>query len=158
MRPLTEAHFPAVASIYQEGLDTGVATFEVTVPTWKEWNEKFLPVCRWVAEVNNTVAGWCAISAVSKRKVYSGVAESTLYIGASFRGKGYGKQLLMQLLQDAEAHGYWTLQAHIFPENKASLQLHLNCGYREVGRRKNIAQRHGKWHDNILLEYRNQIQ
>tara|TARA_B100001146_G_scaffold225256_1_gene249047 strand:+ start:58091 stop:58576 length:486 start_codon:yes stop_codon:yes gene_type:complete len=156
--PLTIEHYPEVERIYREGLDTGIATFEVSVPSWEEWNKKFLAQCRWVAVDHDEIVGWCALSPVSQRKVYRGVAESTIYMAAAHRGKGFGKPLLQQLLTDSEAHGFWTLQAHIFPENLPSIQLHLACGYRKVGLRKQIAQRNGKWHDNVLLEYRNQIQ
>ncbi|MEP2937585.1 MAG: GNAT family N-acetyltransferase [Gilvibacter sp.] len=159
IRPLTKADYPAVAQIYTDGLATGVASFETKIPTWSEWDSKFLPVCRFVATIDEVVIGWCALSAVSKRDVYRGVAEDTIYLSAQHRGKGWGKTLLNHLIKASEAAGFWTLQAGIFPQNKASILLHENCGFRRVGIRKQIAQRDGIWHDNILLERRtNQFQ
>lgn len=152
--PLTEAHYTEVAAIYAEGLATGVATFETSVPSWSEWNSKFLDKCRFVAIQDEVVAGWCALSQVSKRAVYKGVAEDTIYIAKKFQGLGIGKKLLKYLINASEDAGFWTLQAGIFPQNKASIRLHEDCGFRVLGIREKIAERDGKWHDNVLLERR----
>ena len=154
IRPLNKADYPAVAQIYKDGLATGIASFETQVPEWSEWDSKFLPVCRFVAAINQEVIGWCALSAVSKRDVYRGVAEDTIYLSTQYRGKGLGKILLNHLIIASEAAGFWTLQAGIFPQNRASILLHENCGFRQVGLRKQIAQRDGIWHDNIIMERR----
>ncbi|WP_034259822.1 GNAT family N-acetyltransferase [Altibacter lentus] len=151
---LQKHHFPAVAEIYKEGLATGLASFETTVPSWDAWNEKFLDRCRFVLTNNDVVLGWCALSPVSKRVVYSGVAENTIYISPKHQGKGLGRRLLLHLIENSEANGFWTLQASVFPQNLTSLNLHLHCGFRRVGTRERIAKRDGVWHDNILLEKR----
>jgi Sortase and related acyltransferases len=156
--PLNKEHFVAVSAIYLEGLATGVASFETEAPSWGQWDEKFLHPCRFVAMVHSEVAGWCALSAISKRQVYSGVAEDTIYIASKFQGKGIGKTLLRFLISESEKAGFWTLQAGIFPQNKASIALHEQCGFRIVGTRKKIAQRDGKWHDNVLMERRSETQ
>lgn len=146
--------YPDVARIYQQGMDTGMATFETHVPEWKQFDAKFLPVCRFVLASPTEVLGWCALSRVSKRAVYQGVAESTIYMAPEVRGQGLGKSLLEYLVQASEAAGFWTLQAAIFPQNKASILLHENCGFRTIGHRERIAQRQGIWCDNILMERR----
>ncbi len=154
---LTKDHYPEVASIYEEGMATGIATFETEVPNWETWNEKFLPVCRFVALISEEVAGWCALSAVSKRQVYKGVAEVTIYVGTKFQKRGIGKQLLTHLVEKSEKAGFWTLQAGIFSENKISIRLHEQCGFRVLGVREKIAQRDGKWFDNVLMERRSAL-
>ncbi|PQB05262.1 GNAT family N-acetyltransferase [Aureitalea marina] len=147
--------FKDIARIYAEGLDTGVASFETEIPDWNTWNEKFLPACRYVVETKDKlVVGWCALSAVSKREVYKGVAEVTIYIAEEARGQGVGKALLSHLIKSSEQEGFWTLQAGIFPKNQASLALHKQCGFRVIGIRERPAQRNGKWYDNVLMERR----
>lgn len=154
---LKKKHYDQVSEIYQQGLDTGIATFETEVPNWKDWKKKFLKPCRFVAIRNGKVVGWCALSPVSKREVYNGVAESTIYIAADQRGKGIGRRLLKHLVIACKNAGFWTLQASVFSENKTSIYLHEQCGFRVVGIRERIAKRDGKWHNNILMEHRNDI-
>lgn len=152
--PLHKEHFPSVAKIYKEGMATGIATFETEVPNWDTFNEKFLPNCRFVITEANEVLGWGTLSAISKRKVYEGVAETTIYISEKHRGKGIGKLLLNHLVNESEKAGFWTLQARIFPQNKASIELHKKAGFRIVGTKEKIGQRFGIWHDNVALERR----
>jgi L-amino acid N-acyltransferase YncA len=151
---MSAAHWEQVRQIYVEGLATSQATFETEAPSWAKWEAGHLPLTRLVAISDDLVIGWAALSAVSARAVYSGVAEVSVYVGASWRGKGIGRALLERLIEVSEEHGIWTLQASIFPENRGSLALHRNCGFREVGRRERIAKLRGAWRDTILLERR----
>ncbi|HKU73687.1 MAG TPA: GNAT family N-acetyltransferase [Pyrinomonadaceae bacterium] len=143
-----------VRSIYLEGVRSGNSTFETDAPSWKNWNEGHLPFARLVMREEENVLGWAALSPVSKRDVYRGVAEVTVYVTESARGKGIGRALLEALIAESEKNGIWTLQASIFPENTASVELHLRCGFREVGRRERIAMLNGVWRDTILFERR----
>lgn len=143
-----------VRSIYLEGIATGHATFETDAPSWDEWDAVHLRGVRLVARVKDSVLGWAALSPVSSRRVYSGVAEVSVYVGELGRGQGIGRALLEALVEESERNGIWTLQAGIFPENVASVRLHLRCGFREVGRRERIGKLHGVWHDTLLLERR----
>jgi phosphinothricin acetyltransferase len=152
--PLKEEHYPEVAEIYKEGLETGIATFETLLPDWEAWNNKFLPEGRFIAEVDGDIAGWCALSPTSERKVYQGVAEDTIYVSHRFQGQGIGKKLLLHLIETSEILGIWTLQAAIFPQNVVSIQLHKDCGFRVLGVREKVAQRNGTWYDNVLMERR----
>ncbi|MBI1225242.1 MAG: GNAT family N-acetyltransferase [Bacteroidetes bacterium] len=154
IEPLLEAHYPAVRRIYEEGLATGIATFETKSIDWEAWDEKYLSICRLVATVDGEVVGWAALTPYSKREVYRGVGEVAIYIGEKSRGKGIGQTLLKQLISNAEKQGFWTLQAVIFAQNKASIALHEQAGFRVVGIRERIAQRDGTWHDNVLMERR----
>jgi L-amino acid N-acyltransferase YncA len=147
-------HWPEVRSVYVEGLATGDATFETDAPEWERWDASHLRACRLVAVADGRVAGWAALSPVSARKVYAGVAEVSVYVGADFRGRGFGRALLEALVQASEAEGIWTLQASIFPENAASIALHKACGFREVGRRERVGRLKGRWRDTVLLERR----
>ncbi|QNJ97681.1 GNAT family N-acetyltransferase [Constantimarinum furrinae] len=152
--PFHKSHYRAVAAIYSEGLKTGIASFETTVPSWEEWNTKFLKVCRFVATIEGRVSGWCAISLVSPRDVYKGVAEDSVYVSEKFRNRGIGKTLLLHLIAESEKAGFWTLQAGIFPQNITSIKLHQNCGFRIIGTREKIAKRDDKWYDNVIMERR----
>jgi phosphinothricin acetyltransferase len=149
--------WPAVRSIYLEGIMTGMATFETEAPSWEDWDANHLHFGRLVARENDQVRGWAALSAVSRRKVYSGVAEVSVYVAHDSRGKGIGRALLEQLIAESEQNGVWTLQASVFPENVATLALHRACGFREVGRRERISKLKGVWRDTILLERRSAI-
>jgi L-amino acid N-acyltransferase YncA len=154
IRSLGEADWPAVRAIYLEGIATGQATFEMDAPDWNEWNAAYLPAPRFVAVSDETLVGWGALSRVSARQVYAGVAEVSVYVAEGARGLGVGNALLQKLIADSEANNIWTLQASIFPENTASLALHKSCGFREVGRRERIGKMKGVWRDTILLERR----
>src|SRR5438046_1282644 len=123
-----------VRAIYLEGMATGNATFETNAPDWEAWNAAHLPFGRLVARSDHSVLGWAALSPVSSRCVYAGVAEVSIYVGASARGQGVGRALLPGLIEESEHWGIWTLQAGILAENTASLALHRGCGFREVGR------------------------
>ena len=151
---MTANDWEQVRSIYLEGIRSGNSTFETNAPSWEKWNEGHLPFARLVMRDEETVIGWAALSPVSKRDVYRGVAEVTVYVTESARGKGIGRALLEALIAESEKNGIWTLQASIFPENTASVELHLRCGFREVGRRERIAMLRGVWRDTILFERR----
>lgn len=154
LEPMRDEDWPAVRRIYLEGIATGLATFETEAPEWERWNADHLEACRIVARSDGEVIGWAALSPVSKRRVYRGVAEVSVYLAAKARGRGVGRALLEALIIASEREGIWTLQASIFPENEASLRLHLGCGFREVGRRERIGELDGRWRDTLLLERR----
>lgn len=154
VRAMAAADWPGVRRIYGEGIATGIATFETAVPSKAALDAKWLPGHRWVAEVDGQVAGWTAAAPVSTRDCYAGVAETSVYVGDGFRGRGVGKALLRQQVSAADAAGLWTLQSAIFTENRASIALHHQSGYRTVGIRERIAQRDGVWHDTVLIERR----
>ena len=143
-----------VRSIYLEGIATGIATFETDAPVWEKWDAGHLRKARFVVRYGLKVLGWAALSPVSDRCVYGGVAEVSVYVGARGRGRGVGRALLESLIAASERNGIWTLQAGVFPENAASVKLHLSCGFREVGRRERIGKMHGVWRDTLLLERR----
>ncbi|WP_261129795.1 GNAT family N-acetyltransferase [Bacillus sp. Marseille-Q3570] len=145
-----------VRKIYKEGIDTGHATFETEVPPYEKWEHTHRRECRFVARSGKDVLGWAALSPVSGRCVYSGVAEVSVYVCQKNKGKGIGHQLLDTLVKCSENHGIWTLQAGIFPENMASITLHKKAGFREVGRRERLGKMAGKWRDVILLERRSE--
>jgi len=143
-----------VRAIYLEGIRSGHSTFETEAPPWEKWDEGHLDVGRVVMRDGETVLGWAALSPVSKRHAYRGVAEVTVYVSENAQGRGIGRALLEALIGESEKNGIWTLQASIFPENAASVQLHLRCGFREVGRRERIAMLNGVWRDTLLFERR----
>jgi L-amino acid N-acyltransferase YncA len=154
IKPMSEQHWPAVRAIYAQGITTRNATFETTVPEWTEWDARHLPTCRLVAIHGDEVVGWAALSAVSSRQVYRGVAEVSVYVAGSAQGQGIGLALLSALVAESERNGIWTLQAGIVAENAASIHLHEKAGFRIVGRREKIGQLDGQWRDTILMERR----
>lgn len=154
MRP---ADWAPVKTIYLEGIATGQATFETDAPSWEAWDAAHLPFARLVARDGETVIGWAALSPVSQRCVYGGVAEVSVYVSAARRQAGVGRKLLAALIAASEERGIWTLQAGMFPENLGSLRLHREFSFREVGRRERLGKLHGVWRDTILLERRSAL-
>lgn len=157
IRAMRPEDWPAVSEIYAEGIHTGIATLETTVPSYQSWDANHLGACRFVAIKDNSLLGWVALSPVSGRCVYGGVAEVSIYIGQKSRGTGVGQQLLKHLIEQSEKEGFWTLQSGIFPENLASIKLHEKMGFRCIGKRERIAKLHNKWKDNILFERRSPV-
>lgn len=156
---MTADDWPAVRRIYVAGIETGLATFETEAPRdWETWQAGKRPDCRLVARTTEgRVAGWAGLSPTSKRPVYAGVAEVSVYVDPEFWGLGVGHQLLAALIEAAETAGVWTLTASIFPENTTSLRLHEKQGFKMLGRRERIAQLHGVWRDTIWLERRSEV-
>ncbi len=154
VRAMRPEDWSAVRSIYEAGIATRNATFETAAPTWNEWDASHLPDHRLVADIDGQVAGWAALSPTSSRCVYAGVAENSVYIHPEHRGRGVGGTLLEALLAGARQAGLWTVQTGIFPENTASIALHLRCGFRIVGTRERIGQLDGIWRDVTFLEHR----
>jgi phosphinothricin acetyltransferase len=151
---LQEGHWPAVAQIYKDGIATGLATFETTVPSWENWDKAHTQHSRLVVVEKDRVLGWAALSAVSSRCVYEGVAEVSVYVSTEARNKGVGKLALFSLISESEKNGIWTLQAGIFPQNKASIQLHQKLGFRLIGERERIGKLGDTWYNNCIFERR----
>lgn len=157
IRKMHPNDWPQVIAIYSMGIATNQATFQTSLPSWEVWDNAHHTHSRLVACLKDHIVGWSALSPVSNRPVYSGVAEESIYIAEEVRGKGIGKQLLQALIAESERNGIWTLQASIFPENFASIRLHESCGFRIVGHRERIGQHYGMWRDTWLLERRSAI-
>ena len=154
---VTNTNYPQVAAIYAEGIETGIATFETTIPDWEKWDASHLALGRIAIIEDNVLKGWAALSPVSSRCVYGGVAEVSVYVAENARGKGYGKILLQELIKISEENALWTLQSGIMKANEASIQMHIKCGFREIGYREKIGQLNGVWLDNVILERRSKL-
>ncbi len=162
LRAMSSTDAEAILKIYEEGIQTGHATFEAEVPDWHKWDSGHLSQCRWVAEEGNTVLGWVALTQVSPRKVYSGVAEVSIYFSLNAQNQGIGSILLERLRISSEESGFWTLQSQIFPENEISIHVHEKHGFRISGTRRKLAlmsygSMEGKWRDVVLMERRSTI-
>jgi len=166
--PMQPDDWLAVCEVYRQGIDTSNATFETELPNWQKWDLAHRKDCRLVARdsgesnasadlAERGILGWAALSPVSSRRVYSGVAEVSVYVGAAARGCGVGKRLLETLIEESERAGVWTLQAGIFPQNTASIRLHQSWGFREVGVRRHIGKLRDVWRDVLLLERRSTV-
>ncbi len=151
---MTADNWTSVAEIYRQGIETGNATFQQEIPTFEDWDTAHLKNCRIVCFIEDEVAGWAALTPISGRCVYAGVAEVSVYVADKFRGRKVGFQLLKQLIDESEKENLWTLQAGIFPENTASISIHEKLGFRKVGYRERIGKMKGTWRDTILLERR----
>lgn len=149
--------WPRVRAIYLEGIATGDATFETGAPSFEAWDASHLKTCRLVARIGEEIAGWAALSPVSSRCVYGGVAEVSVYVGEKARGRGVGRALLASLVEESERNKLWTLQAGVLAENEASIRLHERCGFRVVGTREKLGRLKGVWRDVVLLERRSRI-
>ncbi|WP_116771775.1 GNAT family N-acetyltransferase [Maribacter litoralis] len=157
IRAMLATDWDAVAKIYEEGISTGMATFETKVPSYESWNSAHMKSCRFVAESDSNILGWVALSPVSNRCVYGGVAEISVYIASDSRGKGLGKLLLQHVITASEQEGIWTLQSGVFPTNFGSIKVHESAGFRMLGKRERIGKLHGKWVDNVLFERRSKV-
>jgi phosphinothricin acetyltransferase len=157
IRPMTKKDWPAVSRIYAEGIATGFATFETSIPSYEDWDKAHLKSCRVVAVKGDDILGWAALSPVSNRCVYGGVGEVSVYIAEKNRGLGIGKLLMDTLIDLSEKEGLWTLQSGIFPENEGSIRLHEKVGFRRIGQRERIGQLNGIWKDNLLFERRSPV-
>jgi L-amino acid N-acyltransferase YncA len=155
IRELEARDWPAVRTIFEEGIATGQATFETEAPSWEEWDGAHST--RLVAEEGGEVVGWAALAPYSARACYAGVAEESVYVAARARGGGVGRALLTALVDRSEQAGIWTLQAGVFPENRASVTLHLGCGFRLVGVLERIGRLNGEWRDVLLMERRSEV-
>jgi L-amino acid N-acyltransferase YncA len=154
---MTPADWPQVRAIYVEGIATGLATFETETPDWEQWDAGHLSTCRLVARRGDSVVGWAALSPISRRPCYAGVAELSIYVGMAHRGVGVGRTLLRALVAESEQNGIWTLQGATFAQNAASLRLLTKCGFRVLGRRERVAKLNGIWIDTILTERRSAV-
>lgn len=152
--PMRDEDWPAVRAIYEEGIATGNATFETHAPDWRNWDASHLDACRLVARAGGEILAWAALTSVSRRQVYRGVGDLSIYVAERARGRGVGRALLTALVEASERAGFWTLQAGIFPENAASIALHRFCGFRVVGTHERIGQMNGVWRDVVLMERR----
>lgn len=156
--PMQAAHWPQVAEIYQQGLDSRLATFQTEVPEFADWDKGHLQQLRYVAlNADQRVLGWVAVSAVSSRPVYRGVLEHSIYVGDHAKHQGIGKALMSHLIEQSEEQGIWTLMSSVFPENRASIRLHESLGFRKIGVREKIAQLDGKWRDTWMFERRSAL-
>jgi phosphinothricin acetyltransferase len=156
IRDLEPPDWPDVARIFEDGIRSGNATFELEPPTWEAWDAAHSEI-RVVAELDGRVVGWAALSPKSSRHCYRGVAESSVYVEEAAQGRGVGRALMDEVIARSEAAGIWTLEAGIFPENKASLRLHLGCGFRLVGVRERLGEANGEFRDVLLLERRSEV-
>lgn len=156
VREMSKTDWQAVSTIYEDGIATHFATFETSVPTYEVWDNAHMKTCRFVCVLDEKILGWAALSAVSSRCVYGGVAEVSVYVSKNSRGSGAGKLLMKHLIKQSENEGIWTLQSGIFPENKGSVKLHEKMGFRFIGKRERIGKLDGDWKDNLLFERRSE--
>jgi L-amino acid N-acyltransferase YncA len=157
VKTFNQQDYPDVKRIYQQGIDTGNASFQSVAKDWLEWDSSMLKCCRLVAVQDKLIIGWAALSPISSRDVYSGVAEVSIYLAKSAQGKGIGHLLLSRLITDSESNHIWTLQAGIFPENEASIELHKKNGFRIIGVREKLGQMGTLWRDVVLMERRSKL-
>ncbi len=154
IKQMTEKDWPEVARIYEGGIATKNATFQTEAPDWESWDKAHRIDCRFIALINDNIVGWIALSNVSSRCVYAGVAEVSVYVDSKFQGTGIGTKLMKTLIKESETNGIWTLQAGIFPENQSSIKLHLNHGFRTIGTREHLGKMDDIWRDVSILERR----
>ena len=154
IREMSKADWQAVSRIYENGIATGIATFETSIPSYDSWNNAHMQKCRLVCTEEEKIQGWVALSPVSSRCVYGGIAEVSVYVADDSRSKGVGKLLMKNLIAKSEAEGLWTIQSSIFPENERSIKLHEKMGFRYIGKREKVGKLHGIWKDNLLFERR----
>lgn len=151
--------FDEIMEIYNQGIKTGVSTFQTEVPTYAEWDDGHIKECRLLARNENKILGWVALAKIFQREVYNGLLELSIYISEDARGKGIGEKLLNEIIRKSEEKEIWSLQSLIIKENKASIALHKKCGFREVGcwKKAGKMQWNKKWYDVVIMERRSTI-
>jgi len=155
IRPMKTDDWSQVVEIYYQGIQTNNATFNTSCPSYDEWDKTHVKDCRLIADYDGEVAGWAAISSISSRECYKGVAEVSIYVDVNHSGKGVGEMLMKNLLEESENNGFWTIQSSIMQNNSASIRLHEKCGFRTVGFRERIAKdRFGLWRNTVIMEHR----
>ncbi|GHC59550.1 GNAT family N-acetyltransferase [Ulvibacter litoralis] len=154
---INKDNYKQVSDIYRSGIKTENATFEVNVPSFEAWDQKYLPFGRIIIHKDEIVLGWASLAKVSDRLVYKGVAEVSVYVSPNAQGKGTGTKLLKKLIEISESEGIWTLQCGIMRENVASIQLHKKCGFREIGYREKVGKLNNVWRDNVIMERRSKV-
>jgi len=154
VEPMRDDDWPAVRAIYEQGIATGDATFDTEAPDWEAWDRGHLERCRLAARADGEVVGWAALSPVQRKSAYRGAAEGSVYVAARLRKTGVGRLLSEALIAASEDTGIWTLEGWIFPENRASLELCDQLGFRIVGVRERIGARDGRWRDVVVVERR----
>lgn len=158
IRTMTPEDWPAVARIYQQGIDSNAATFRRRVPPWEDFDKSHSPICRYVAVSNGEITGWAALTVFCVDCPYSGVSEISLYLDEQYRGRGLGVKLMRHIVTESEKHGFWIIIAQIFQDNTASIKMTKKCGFREVGYHEKVAKdRLGIWHNLVVLERRSQL-
>ena len=151
---MTDKSWADVARIYESGIATKNATFQTEAPDWESWDKAHRKDCRLIAIINDKIVGWAALSPVSSRCVYAGVAEVSVYVDSDFRGMGIGDKLMDSLIKQSELNDIWTLQAGVFPENIASIRLHHKHGFRTIGIKERVGKMDKTWRDVAMLERR----
>ena len=157
IRPMKDTDWASVKHIFQQGIDTGLASLETEVGNFEDFNRRYMHACRYVAVKDGVIAGWAAMYPYSSRLVYRGVVKTSIYMGEAFRGQRIGEKLLQHLIISSEQAGFWSLQAYVFPENIASIRLHEKLGFRKVGFFERIGERKGRWYDTVILERRSKV-
>jgi phosphinothricin acetyltransferase len=146
---------PAIAAIYNQGIAERAATFETEPRSAADITDRQAHSDRYpllVAVDGETVAGWAGLSSYRPRACSSGIAEFSIYLDRSARGRGIGRDLLNALIASAADRGYWKLVSRIFPFNTASHALCRSCGFREVGVYEKHGCLDGQWLDVIIVE------
>ena len=150
VRAMTEADWPQVAAIYEQGIAHHKATFAQEAPSYEVWDAEHHKHTRLVAETpEGILAGWVAIAPSFAREVYNGVAEISIYIHDAYQHQGVGRMLLKAAAEESERNGIWTLEALIFDDNLPSLELFRKCGYTDLGVRPKLG------YDDVLKKWRN---
>src|SRR5258705_11933164 len=123
LSPMKASDWPDVREVYLAGIGSGNATFETATPSWEQWDAAHLTFARLVASADGKMTGWAALSRVSPREAYVGVADVSIYVAADARGQGYGRALLEALIVEAESNGIWMLQAGYFSTKPSLIKI-----------------------------------
>src|SRR5690349_397632 len=154
IQPMLPEQAAQILEIYRHGIQSGMATFETEVPAWNDFEKKYLPHSRMVGLLQDEIVGWAALSPVSSRECYNGVAEVSVYVHGNHQRQGIGRELLLALITESEKNGIWSLLSVIHEENRASIHLFEQCGFRYIGYREKIALLDGLWRTTIMMEKR----
>lgn len=145
---------PSLARIYNEGIEDRLGTFETRPRTAEEvagWFTGRHPVVA-VESADGEIIAFAATSSYRARDCYAGIAEFSVYVARSHRGRGAGRVAMEALIAAASGAGFWKLVSRVFVENVPSRRLMAAVGFREVGVYQSHARLDGLWRDVVIVE------
>ena len=145
-----------ITDIYNEAILKTVATFDTEIKILEEqkiWFEQHGPNNPIVvAEEDDSIVGWAALSKYSTRCAYTNTAEISLYVKEEFQGKGIGRKLMDSIDKEGKKAGIHVVLARITEGNDISVHLHNSVGFEHVGVMKEVGLKFGKRLDVHLMQ------
>ena len=150
---------PAVREIYNYYVANSTVTFDEDAMTLKEWKAKFayldkLGMPFLVAESpSGQLLGYALVAPWKQKRAYRYTVENSIYLGPAAAGKGLGRALLAELIDRSKAAGLKEIIAVIADKGAdASIRMHENFGFTEIGRMGRVGYKFDRWLGTVLMQ------